>query len=215
MSLVLGIASVVDLAEDERSDLLVFLEGLERDQWDAATLCGEWSVRDVVAHVVSYEELPTRQIAALFARHRMSFARANAVALDDLTGLEPPALLDRLRRNLRPTGVSTAFAGRIALTDCLIHHQDIRRGLGIQREVPAERLLAVLRFLPFALPLPARRHMRGLRLAATDLAWSRGSGPLVSGPGEALVMAVAGRAAALDDLSGPGLSILVQRVTQQ
>ncbi|HME47371.1 NADPH-dependent F420 reductase [Mycobacterium sp.] len=51
---------------------------------------------------------------------------------------------------------------------------------------------------------PGARYARGVRLVATDLDWSRGRGRQVHGTGEALLMAMAGRRAALDDLSGPG-----------
>ena len=49
-----------------------------------------------------------------------------------------------------------------------------------------------------------RGRTRGLRLVATDIDWSHGGGPEVRGPGEALLMAMAGRGDALKDLSGPG-----------
>lgn len=62
--------------------------------------------------------------------------------------------------------------------------------------------------LDFALrapPLPSRKEARGLRLVATDIDWATGAGPEVHGPGEALLLAVAGRRPAFDDLAGPGL----------
>ncbi len=57
-----------------------------------------------------------------------------------------------------------------------------------------------------------RRHGRGLRLVATDLDWSAGNGPEVTGTGDALLMAIAGRPAALADLTGPGVATLAERV---
>jgi hypothetical protein len=53
---------------------------------------------------------------------------------------------------------------------------------------------------------------RGVRLVATDLDWSHGRGPEVRGNGEALLMAMAGRRAALDDLDGPGKAKLAQHI---
>ena len=49
-------------------------------------------------------------------------------------------------------------------------------------------------------------------LVATDLGWTSGKGPDVEGPAEAILMAIAGRPAALDDLSGSGLSTLATRM---
>ena len=60
----------------------------------------------------------------------------------------------------------------------------------------------------------ARWRVRGLRLVATDMAWTSGEGPAVAGPGEAIVMAVNGRDEALRDLAGPGLATLTRRTTK-
>jgi hypothetical protein len=54
--------------------------------------------------------------------------------------------------------------------------------------------------------------MRGLRLVATDLDWSHGSGPEVRGPGEALMVALAGRPLALAALAGDGVDVLELRL---
>jgi hypothetical protein len=43
-----------------------------------------------------------------------------------------------------------------------------------------------------------------VHLVATDLDWTFGKGDDVRGTGEALLMAMAGRPAALEDLDGPG-----------
>jgi len=57
----------------------------------------------------------------------------------------------------------------------------------------------------------AKRRIDGLTLRATDATWSHGSGPEVSGPALSLVMAMTGRKAALDDLSGDGVATLRTR----
>jgi hypothetical protein len=78
--------------------------------------------------------------------------------------------------------------------------------------VPAERLAAALPFARVAPPIRAFSRARGLRLVATDVGWTSGSGPVVEGPAEPLPMAM-GDALALDDLTGPGQAILAGRVT--
>ena len=55
--------------------------------------------------------------------------------------------------------------------------------------------------------------MTGLRAVATDLDWTSGNGIEVRGPAEALLLALAGRRAAADDLTGPGLDVLTSRTT--
>ena len=55
-------------------------------------------------------------------------------------------------------------------------------------------------------------RIRGLRLIATDLGFSAGLGPEVRGAAEPLLMAIAGRRAALSELSGPGQPKLARRI---
>ena len=104
------------------------------------------------------------------------------------------------------------FGGGIALTDGTIHHQDIRRALNVPRTIPPERLIPVLNFALGAPTLPAKKNSKGLRLTATDIDWTTGDGPDITGPGEALLMAVAGRTDSLSELTGPGLEILKPRL---
>ena len=206
-------ASVMNLAAAERADLADLLESLTLEQWQAPSLCGDWTVREVVAHMVSWDALGYRDTVTLLGRNRLSINRANPAGVKAYAGMSPAALVGLFRAHPRPRGLSAVFGGRIGLTDGLIHHQDIRRALGLPREIPPERLAAVLGFLPRALPLPSRRDVRGLRLAATDLDWVSGQGPEVSGPGEALLMTIAGREPALADLAGPGVPVLTERLT--
>lgn len=56
--------------------------------------------------------------------------------------------------------------------------------------------------------IPSRSMIDGLRLEATDGPFTAGIGPLVTGTTIALTMAMAGRTAYLDDLSGPGVLAL-------
>lgn len=200
------------LAQEERADLLTLLRSLTDDQWDARSLCGQWRVRDVATHVVSYDELSTPQLVGAFLRGGLRVARVNEVARKRYADLAPGGIIDLVSRNLRPRGLAAGFGGGIALTDGTIHQQDIRRAIGRPRAIPTGRLRAVLDFALTAPTLPARRNVKGLRLVTTDLDWSTGEGPQVTGPGEALLMSMTGRPQALDELDGPGVSTLRSRV---
>lgn len=116
-----------------------------------------------------------------------------------------------MRTCIPPRGWTAGFGGMIALVDGMIHQQDIRRPLGIPRDIPAPRLRTVL---DCALTVPAVNgalRTRRVRLIATDIDWAHGRGREVTGPAEALLMVMAARPDALNQLSGPGKSILVQR----
>jgi len=203
---------LMPLAEEERAELLALVRDLTPAQWDAASLCANWRVRDVATHIVSYDELSKVRTATTFLRGGLRTSKVNEVALTRYRDLDPAGIVDLVARNQRPRGLASGFGGGIALTDGTIHHQDIRRAVGLPREIPEIRLVAVLAFALRAPTLPARSNAKGLKLTATDMDWTTGEGPEVSGPGEALLMAVAGRPQALDELSGAGLPTLRDRV---
>ncbi|MCV7281263.1 maleylpyruvate isomerase family mycothiol-dependent enzyme [Mycolicibacterium flavescens] len=200
----------MQLAHAERADLAELLADLTPQEWSRPSLCTRWTVKDVVAHVVSYEGLGVPALARRFAKGWV--VRTNQVGVDELSGLSTEELLDRLRRHLTPSGLTAGFGGMIALVDGTVHHQDIRRALDRPRVMPADRLARILPLIPGNPRLGAGRRIRGLTLRATDVDWRHGSGPEVSGPGEALMMAMTGRPAALADLNGPGKATLAQRL---
>jgi uncharacterized protein (TIGR03083 family) len=204
-------SNLLTLAYEERCDLAEFLASLTPQEWRAQSLCERWTVKDVVAHVVSYEELSAFGVAKRFAKGLI--VHANEVGVREFAPMSPNELLSFLRGHLRPKGLTATFGGVIGLVDGTVHHQDIRRALGYQRTVPVERLERILPLVPGNPRLGAGRRIKGLRLAATDVAWRHGDGPEVTGTGEALLMAMTGRPAALDELSGPGQSTLAARVT--
>ncbi|TQM13956.1 maleylpyruvate isomerase family mycothiol-dependent enzyme [Pseudonocardia kunmingensis] len=204
--------SCMQLARDERADLAELLAELTPQQWDAPTLCTEWRVRDVVTHMISYEGLRHRDVARRALRAGFRPSRLNTLGVIERGDEDPAELLARLREQLEPTGLTAGFGGRVALLDGVIHHQDIRRPLGLPRAVPAERLRPALEFARFAPPIGAFWRARGLRLVATDLVWAAGRGPELRGPGEALLMAMAGRRGVVDELTGPGRDVLAARI---
>jgi uncharacterized protein (TIGR03083 family) len=203
-------SDLMAMAREERADLAQFLATLRPEDWNAPTLCTRWTVKDVVAHVISYEELGALGLLKRFAKGWI--VRANQVGVDEFAALSPQQLLEFLRSHLQPRGLTSGFGGMIALVDGTIHHQDIRRALDRPRDVPPDRLARILPLVPGNPRLGAGRRIRGLRLRATDVEWTHGAGPEVTGPGEALLMAMTGRPAALADLAGPGVATLTNRV---
>lgn len=200
------------MARKERTDLADFLASLRPEQWEHPSLCARWRIRDVAAHVVSYEEHGLSDVAAWLPRARFRPGRVNDVALAEYAALDPQELVQFLRQHLTPRGATASLGGRVGLVDCLIHHQDMRRPLGMQREIPSDRLICALPLAVTAPPLRGFWHARGVRLVATDIEWARGRGPEARGPAEAILMVLAGRRSAAGDLTGPGSSILQNRL---
>ncbi|MEV0648245.1 maleylpyruvate isomerase family mycothiol-dependent enzyme [Phytomonospora sp. NPDC050363] len=202
----------MEFTRTERTELADLLATLTPPRWDEPSLCAGWSVRDVVAHMLSRDELDPESMIRRFARGRFTLDGANAAGVEEYSGYSPPLLLELFRERIEPQGLAAAFGGRIAFVETFIHHQDIRRGLGEPREIPTERVRAALKLGTAMGPLGATRNMRGLRFDATDVRMVTGTGPEVAGPGEAILMAISGRAQALEDLSGPGVGVLASRL---
>jgi uncharacterized protein (TIGR03083 family) len=203
--------STMEMARAEREEFAAMLEGLTPEQWDSPTLCEKWRVRDVVAHVIGYDPLSRPELMRRMAKGLVTRGGANAVGVAEYADKTPEELTALVRQYAVPHGLTSGFGGRIALTDGMIHQQDIRRPLGLARTISAEPLRIALDFTTWAPRLLGALQARGVRLVATDLDWAYGKGPEVRGSGEAVLMAMAGRRAALDDLEGPGKAKLAQR----
>jgi uncharacterized protein (TIGR03083 family) len=205
-------AETWELIHAERAELAQLLSGLSPEQWAAPSLCAGWSVRQVAAHVlVAAEHTP----AHFFRGLAMSGFRFNAMTRRDveaLSALSEEELIERLRARTTTTNGPPAPAVAM-LGEVVVHGEDIRRPLGVQHEVTAAALLACLEmYKGSSFPVAGKRRIAGLHLRATDSSWESGSGPEVSGPAIALVLAMTGRAVGLAALDGDGLETLRARL---
>lgn len=60
--------SMMDMARAERAELAAFLTTLTLQQWETPSLCAGWSVKEVVAHMISYEDLGVFGLLKRFAK---------------------------------------------------------------------------------------------------------------------------------------------------
>ena len=202
------------LAHAERSALLEDLADLDTEQWRHSTLCGEWTVEEVVAHLVAAASLNQRQwlLSMLGARLRPDVH--NERRLVEHRGSTPAETLGRFRgivdSTTAPSGHTPAYLGEV-----VVHAQDIRRPLGLDRTPSVDALTPVAEFFARRdFTVTSRTRADGLQLRADDGAFATGTGPVVTGSTLALVMSMAGRAAYLDELDGPGVPTLRSRVEE-
>lgn len=200
-------ARVRRLAHRERLEFAELLAGLTAQQWAAPSLCTGWSVRDVAAHTIGYLDQGVGRLLRRMVTARGDVDRVNAAIQPQMAAATPAQLVDLMRRGAVPSGAGGLYGGRVALIECVIHQQDIRRPLGLPRMIPEDALRVCLTYARIS-PVIAARRTRDLRLVATDLDWSVGRGPEVRGPGEALLLAMTGRRRVREELAGDGVSRL-------
>jgi len=197
----------------ERRRIADLVDSLSPAQLEVPSLCGEWTVREVAGHLLAaVSPMPARQVLGTFVTSGFRLHRANARLAASIARRPTLAADLRSHADSRFRAPIVGYPGQ--LTDLQVHGQDMRRPLGLPHGLDLERVRVSLDFLTGgrALGFTPRRRLAGLRLEATDLAWSWGAGPALAGPAEALMMAACGRRAALGDLDGPGVRVLAKRL---
>jgi len=200
------------LMRDARGALADELATLSDAQWRHPSLCGEWDVEHVVAHLTAGAS--TGQWAWIRSIVAAGFRPSvhNRRRLREHLGATPAQTLESFRAIIdsttTPSKHSVAYLGEV-----LVHGQDIRQPLGLAHEPPVEALTPVAGFFAkrdFA--VASASVAKGLELQASDGPFAAGEGPVVTGPTLALVMTLAGRPAYLDQLEGPGVAVLEARI---
>jgi uncharacterized protein (TIGR03083 family) len=195
----------------ERRALSADLAGLSDEQWDMPSLCPDWTVRDVLAHMTATAKTTSANFFPALAASGFRFERLQEKNIAAQRGSTPADTLRGfdaiLTSTKRPPGPPMTMMG-----ETIVHSEDIRRPLGIAHEYPTEWVRRVADFFKGSnLLIGSKRRITGVSLRATDTSWSSGSGPEAAGPVLSLLMAMTGRQAALADLEGPGVEVLRRR----
>ncbi|MFC7489505.1 MULTISPECIES: maleylpyruvate isomerase family mycothiol-dependent enzyme [unclassified Knoellia] len=134
-----------DMVRAERLALVEDLSGLEASQWDEQSLCGDWTVREVAAHLVNNALTTRLGIVVAMSRARFDFDRQNATGVARALGDSPADTLANLRAVVdRRTGPPARLDSR--LVEEVVHGEDIRRPLGITRAYAKEGVERALRY---------------------------------------------------------------------
>ena len=198
----------------QRRALADLLAELDENDWERPSLCGQWRVKDVAAHIALTPQSPgIVRILAKGLRARGDLQAVNrdmAVAHAARPPAELVAQLRELADSRRKPAITTIDN---LLFDTMVHIQDVAVPLGLTAAMPLDAAReGAERVWQMGWPFWARRRLRGLRLTATDIDWSAGEGAEVRGPVQALLLLLTGRTkAALPQLSGPGTERLADK----
>ena len=202
------------VVESQRHAIADIMEALDPTRWARPSLCAEWRVRDVVAHLVlGSQRLRAPVILEGAVRARGNFHRMNRDMAVAYASRPTQMLVAELRQGAASREVPAVTNYRNILFDVLVHGQDITVPLGVELAVPSSAGMAAADTVwNMRWPMWTQKKFRGLRFVATDAPWTAGSGLEVRGPIAELLLTLAGRAAALDQLDGDGVDDLRSRV---
>jgi uncharacterized protein (TIGR03083 family) len=198
---------------DERRTLADQLADLTPQRQTTPSLCAAWTVHDVLAHLVMPLEVSVPRVVLAVLLSRGDFDRANRRVTRTLARRSFADLRRTLHAGADARFTPPGSGPQAPLVDVLVHGADVRRPLGLHHDVPAPRARAALEFLSTSpRGFVPKGALTGLRLVAQDVGFAHGDGPEVRGPADALLLAVTGRAAGLDDLAGEGVGVLRSRL---
>lgn len=208
--------AVFGLVAAERRRLADALEQLDAADWERPSLCEGWSVHVVAAHLNTPWDVPLPTMMLTMVRSGFSLPRAmDRVSRQVAARRDPAACVAGLRDHADHRFTPPGSGPEAPLTDVVVHGGDMLTPLGRSVDVAPEALAVVFDFLAGgrAKGFLPRGRCDGLRLEATDLDRTGGPGTeLVSGPALAVCSAVLGRRAELDQLDGPGVATLADRI---
>lgn len=135
---------VWQLVHAERAALIGDLKNLDAAGWEKPSLCREWTVHEVVAHLVNVARTTRLGFVTGLARARFDFDRQNAHGVERHRGASPGETLERLaqvasRKSTPPAPLDSR------LVEEVVHGEDIRRPLGLNRPYPQEAVVRSLR----------------------------------------------------------------------
>jgi len=189
-----GLGSPFAAVERQRMRLLGVLTSLDEEQWNAPSRCEKWSVKDVVAHLVSVDQFWAVSVgAALAGAPTHLLAAFDPVAspeelVSGMRGLPVANVLAQYDRNVNhcidalsrvtdwsllaeapPGHVALNVMALHALWDCWIHERDIVIPLGLPVVDDDEEITLILQYAAALSPsFSVGRHTGALVVEATS-----------------------------------------------
>jgi uncharacterized protein (TIGR03083 family) len=199
--------ALAPVVETTYSALADVLDRLPASGWDTPSLCEGWRVREVVAHLTMPARYDEESFMAELRADGFDFTKlSNRIASRD-AAVPAEELVANLRSDVlhRWTPPGGGYHG--ALNHVVIHGLDVTVPLGQPRTASDHALRVVLDDLTaggghehFGVAIEERT------LRATDLDWSHGSGPELTGTAEDLALAMCGRTVPPGRLHGDPLA---------
>ena len=206
--------STLELIAAERRTVADELEHLTAQQLATQSLCAEWTVHDVAAHLLMPLTLGMGAVMAAMASSMGNFHKANLKLTSKVAARPIGEICAELRAQAMNTFTPPGMGLDAPLTDLLVHGEDFRRPIGLLHAFDPSALRTCLDFVTTKKgqrTFPPKGRLDGLQLRAADIGWAHGDGALVEGNAVDVLIAICGRTIALDALTGDGVALLRAR----
>lgn len=196
----LGIGRGAQIA-DALDSLSNALATLTDDAWATESLCAGWSVKDVTAHLAWRVGSPTRQMAADVARATAAGRHLNPLrSMDDIAHGRAAAvsgwdLVGELRLIAEDKRAGRGRTNPGELFEVVVHGYDAAHAAGVHVPFAAVTTHSVGRQALLLAKPRVRIATRTRTLLAADDGWSLGTGPVIEGTAESVILYLTGRRA--------------------
>ena len=175
-------------------------------RWDTPSLCADWRVREVVAHMTMAARYSEEEFMAELSRCEFDFGRLSNEVADRDAKLATSELVANLRSDVMQHWTPPGGGYHGALNHVVIHGLDVTVPLGVPRRSPDDIIRVILDDLTRG---GVHQHfgtsIEGRSLQAVDLDWSYGSGPALRGAAGDLAVTLCGRALPAGRIQGEPL----------
>ena len=199
----------------ERLRLADALATLDDAAWGTQSLCDDWNVHQVAAHLNAPWSVPVPAVIWSIVRSGGLDRGFDRVAKDLALRLAPSACVAGLRRHAESRFTPPGSGPEAPLTDVIVHGADMLVPLDRSVAISPDALASSLTWLSAGRArgfLPKSR-VTGLRFTATDLDLTVGAGEAeVVGPALSIIGTLVGRTALAGPLEGSGAPTLLARL---
>jgi uncharacterized protein (TIGR03083 family) len=206
--------AIAEAVTAERLLLCDLLDTLTLDDWQTQSLCTQWNVHEVVAHLALATRDTAWELVKGAIRARGNFDRMTVeMAREHARRFAPSALVGQLRDTAASTRRAPLSSRLDPLVDVLVHGQDITRPLARTHPMQPEHAVLALDHAITSRWYGGSKRFHDVKLIATDADWSAGAGTAEAwGTAGDLLLIATGRRAGLAQMSGSGVEVLAARL---
>ena len=136
-----------EMIAHQRRQLAHLLDDFDEAQWRTPSLCADWTVREVVGHLITPFAWGTAKFLRRFVVGGCNFHKTMSQAAKQLAQRPTSTLVGTLRAHAETRFAPPGLGPEASLIDIVMHTQDICRPLGIPQSVDGDRARRILDFL--------------------------------------------------------------------